>query len=430
MTSIRNVGVFVGCVAVIGHSIVIQMERAECGFVKCVAGKFEMRNQFNGLIAGILLSLTMSLAMAGIGFDPGMKIALAASYNPKNLQRYVESCPASPTGRCYGTIPAGGGFYTLPNDVDSEEYWKDTRSVFSDMFKWKRDTNGDLIAELVIDSRSYPSSCTPSFYTGLQLNIPIGDSYGGMSFSNSAWAVPSATIDRAQLEFRATVCPTKDDYFLTLPYYNDGWSVPDQSGYSLAFNYSFSWNTEKTPIIFSYPLISQGKFMRLYRVGTETDAQLYDTTFWIDAHKYGMLAMPPNNSAIYVGCNVDINKLPFKKVTFNVQNWLEVLETKKLIHSIKNYKYSGGIIAGVELWGRAKVVVQVKKHEMKAVGEPEIPEIPVGKFRMLDNSLWYSNGFEACQYINLQHAGVDSVESVKAIVPSIPSSWGLGWCPG
>jgi len=42
MTSIRNVGVFVGCVAVIGHSIVIQMERAECGFVKRVAGRFEM----------------------------------------------------------------------------------------------------------------------------------------------------------------------------------------------------------------------------------------------------------------------------------------------------------------------------------------------------------------------------------------------------
>lgn len=175
------------------------------------------------MIVFVLSFNLLSCAFAkNIGFDPGMNVALAASTNPNNPKRYVESCPDSPTGKCYGTIQPGGGFYTLPNDADSDSYWEMTKTAFEDMFEWKRDGNGDLIAQLTIDSRNFPTPWTPNLYTGLQLNLPIRNSYAGMDYNNRNWTVPSSSIKKADLQFRAVVCPNaNDDYFLTLHYYND-----------------------------------------------------------------------------------------------------------------------------------------------------------------------------------------------------------------
>lgn len=382
-------------------------------------------------IIGLILGITImgGVSAKEIGFDPGMNKALAASLHPDNLARYSETCPDSSSGKCYGTILAGGGFYTLPYDADPLR--PDMNGVYSDKetFEWKRDSENNLIAQVTLDIRSYHSSSTPSVYAGLQLNIPIGNSYAGLDFSNPLWAVPSNTIDRAKLEFRAVVCPRENDpYFLTLHYYSDGWSVEKQNGYSLAFNYAFSWNTPETPDIFKEGVMSQGQFMREWGIGTEADARLYDTTIAIDSHRYGMLPMPSNNSAITVSCTANIESLPFKKVTFNIGQWLNILEFKEIIHPLDSYKYSGGIIAGVELWGRAKVVIQVKDHTMLS-GPLEDDNIDEGKFRLPDNSMWYSNGNGVCQYINLVHAGVASANHLS-VVAKIPESMVTGWCPG
>jgi hypothetical protein len=365
-----------------------------------------------------------------IGFDPGMNKALAASMEP-TTGRYQEYCPDSPTGRCYGTLAAGSGFYTIPLDIDPIEVWNDTKDAFTHYFQWKRDAKGKLIAELQIDTRYYRSQSTPSFYAGLQENIPIGKQYAGISIYNPLFSPNSKTIDHASLEYRAVVCPQNNDpYFLTLHYYSDGWSLQRQDGYSLAFNYAYSWNTGTTPLIFESALTTQGKYMREHGF-TESAARIYDTTFWIDSHRYGMLPMPSNNSAITVSCTKDIESIPFQSVTFNIQKFLTILSAKNIIYPVEEYQYSGGIIAGVEMWGRAKVTIQVKNHTMRDEPLTQTEIIPVGKFRMPDNSLWYSNGMTAvCEYINLQHAGVSSVQEINRTITTIPPAMMTGWCSG
>lgn len=85
--------------------------------------------------------LTVPSAAKEIGFDPGLNTALAASLYPGG-KHYKEYCPDSPTGRCYGTIPNAGGFYTIPIEADTEENIERNKDVFiNDGFHWKRDQN-------------------------------------------------------------------------------------------------------------------------------------------------------------------------------------------------------------------------------------------------------------------------------------------------
>jgi hypothetical protein len=89
------------------------------------------------------------------------------------------------------------------------------------------------------------------------------------------------------------------------------------------------------------------------------------------------------------------------------------------------------VVASVEMWGRAKVTIQVKNHTMRDEPLTQTEIIPVGKFRMPDNSLWYSNGMTAvCEYINLQHAGVSSVQEINRTITTIPPAMMTGWCSG
>lgn len=289
---------------------------------------------------------------------------------------------------------------------------------------------GKLIAELIVDSRNYYTRVTPNFYNGLQLNMPIGQSYAGITLGNPKYAPKSSTLHHASLEFRAVVCPNAgEDYFLTMHYYNDGWSLKHHDGYSLSFNYAFSWNTQETPFLFAPAFITQGEMMR--RLGmNEADAKLYDTTVAIDAHRFGMLPLPSNNSAIKVSCTADIGKIEFRQVRFNVKTFLDLLEVKQVIHPVSDYQYSGGIIAGVELWGRARVVLQVRNHSMFDSPPESIGSISEGKFRLDDSSLWYSNGNAVCQYVNFNHAGVRSVYDISRVLTMIPENIQAGWCPG
>jgi hypothetical protein len=376
----------------------------------------------------LLLSTQLVVAQAAeLGWDAGMKKALAASLLPGHAQ-YQEACPDSPTGRCFGTIQKGGGFYTLPIEVNTA----DSMAYSKNYFQWVRQ-EGELIARLEVDSRDYPNPMTPNFYVGLQRNIPIGNTYAGLDFNDPVAAPKSSLIDNASLEFRAVICPRApaEDYFLTLHYYSDGWSIPDQQGYSLAFNYGFSWSLSDYPVIFKDALMSQGAFMRTIGY-SENESALYDTTIAIDAHRYGMLPMPSNNSAVTVSCTADINTLPFKKVTFDIGKFLGLLKLKGIINNNDHYRYAGGIIAGIEAWGRVKVTLDVRRHIMRSdrSKENQNANISEGLFRLPDNSLWYSNGEGVCQYINLEHARIAAAQDIARIVPFIPAQMQTGWCPG
>lgn len=377
------------------------------------------------IAVALIISAFMPPAMGKeIGWDPGMKKALAASLIPGD-PRYRESCPSSPTGRCFKTIPNGGGFYTLPIEVSNG-----IETYAENYFQWVNQ-DGEWIARLDVDSRTYPSPVTPNFYVGLQRNIPMGGMYAGLNFNDLNAAPKTSEIDHASLEFRAVVCPRspQEQYFLTMHYYSDGWSVPDQQGYSLAFNYGFSWNTADYPVIFEKALISQGDFMR--STGEpESQAAIYDTTIAIDSHRYGMLPMPSNNSAVTVSCVTDINALPFKQVTFDIGKFITLLKLKGIIKNNDHYRYAGGIIAGIEAWGRVRVTLDVRRHTMRTDRINIDSPIAEGRFRLPDNSLWYSNGFEVCQYINLDHAGVLSTQEITRTASNIPKNMPAGWCPG
>lgn len=371
-----------------------------------------------------VLSITPAFS-ASIGWDPGMKQALAASLFPGSAI-YQESCPGSPNKKCYGTIPNGGGFYTLPIEVGG-----DILNYALKYFTWINQ-GGEWIARLEVDSRSYPSPVTPNFYVGLQRNIPMNGMYAGLNYNDLNAAPKSSSIDNASLEFRAVICPriSTEHYFLTMHYYSDGWSIPNNKGYTLAFNYGFSWNTPSYPEIFKNALMSQGSFMR--SIGeSEADSAIFDTTIAIDSHRYGMLPIPSSNSAVTVSCNTDINTLPFRLVTFDVGKFIKILKLKGVIVNDDSYRYAGGIIAGIEVWGRAKVTLDVRRHIMRTDRVAQVmPNITEGRFRLPDNSLWYSNGKEVCQYISLTHASVFAVQDVNRLIDYIPKDMPAGWCPG
>lgn len=375
---------------------------------------------------GLLLTLLTSSAFsATLGWDPGMKKALAASLVPGDTH-YQEDCPSSPTKKCFGTIPNGGGFYTLPIEVSDGI----NTTYAKNYFKWINQDN-EWIARLEVDSRTYPSTITPNFYVGLQRNIPMNGMYAGLNFNDLVSAPRTSEIDNASLEFRAVICPrnAQEQYFMTLHYYNDGWSIPDKHGYTLAFNYGFSWNTMQHPEIFKNALMSQGAYMR--STGEpENVASIYDTTIAIDVHRYGMLPMPSNNSVITVSCNTDINTLPFQQVTFDIGKFITILKLKGIIKNNNNYRYSGGIIAGIEVWGRAKVTLDVRRHVMRSDRDNPNTYLTEGMFKLPDNSLWYSNGIGVCQYINLTHAGVLSAQEITRSINSVPENMPAGWCPG
>lgn len=373
------------------------------------------------LTAVCIWTLGSSVLAGDIGFDPGLRYPAAASLQPRG-QHYKEDCPASPTNRCYGTLPVGGGFYTLPLEVD--ENYLNYPQYFANYFNWVLDKDGAWVAQLEIDTRKHPTTATPAFYAGLQTNIPIGDMYAGLNFNNPNHAPPANHINHASLEFRAAVCPNNNDpYFLTLHYYSDGWAVKRNSGYSLAFNYAFSWNTQETPWVFQRPLVTQGMVMR--ELGfAEDQAKLYDTTFWIDAHLMGMLPLPQNNSAIAVTCN-GIEHVEWKSARFFIQQFLELFSAKGILFPSSEYRYTGGIIAGVEIWGRAKVTIQVKNHRLRS----DFPSSKDHLFRLADQTLWHRDQYGGiCRYASIEHAGVYAIQDVPQDLTGPPASW--SWCPG
>ena len=70
------------------------------------------------LLALSFIFVFVSPCWGQLNWDPGLTTRLAAYWDPAN-QYYFEACDASSNGQCYGTIPKGGGFYTLSYDATS-----------------------------------------------------------------------------------------------------------------------------------------------------------------------------------------------------------------------------------------------------------------------------------------------------------------------
>lgn len=385
-------------------------------------------------ISLFVIVVFMATRAQALGFDPGMRLALAASLFP-NEPLYLEQCPNAPGGHCYGTIPNGGGFYTLPYDLDESLGRSFGARYRNRLFRWLREDN-ELIAELTVDATDtalFPSTATPNLYNGLQLNTEIAGAYTGISLRNTDQTPSVTAFDAAEFEFRAKFCPHgADPYFLTLLYYASYYAPRYNTGLALAFHYGFAWTGDVPPFTFQSPYISQGALMR--RIGmTDAQASPFDTTIFIDAHRFGFLPMPPQNSAIRIDTSVDCGlamaSIPWRHVSFPVQRFVKNLDAQHMISPWAEHRYAGGIIAGIEQWGRGMTVLQVRRHRLRPIGDTAPP--PAGYFRNLqDNSLWYSNGVTVCQYVNLTHAHASSADAITATVPTVPAAWSPIWCPG
>jgi hypothetical protein len=163
------------------------------------------------------------------GWDPGLTHALAASAFPCSPD-YFESCPGSPSGKCFGTLPPGSGFYTLGggstnsscriNGGAGSRWSPNTQNldvpcpyrfswVHEDGRSWtvespterpasststnrasSTSTNRSLVARAEVDSRGFKSGMTPNLYVGLQENIVVPPVYGGINVHNATMAPP------------------------------------------------------------------------------------------------------------------------------------------------------------------------------------------------------------------------------------------------
>ncbi|OGG07345.1 hypothetical protein A2872_03400 [Candidatus Gottesmanbacteria bacterium RIFCSPHIGHO2_01_FULL_42_12] len=145
------------------------------------------------VVAAAILSSSSNIVYAQTienrGWDPGLKTRRIATF--KIDATYFEDCPDEQNG-CYGTIPSGGGFYTLSPDLG--DLGIACRVNSGDMFyaglgtgnqtcpfyfHWGKDQLNQLSAVLTTDTSNWTTSYTPHIYLGFQENLPIGNMYFG-----------------------------------------------------------------------------------------------------------------------------------------------------------------------------------------------------------------------------------------------------------
>lgn len=394
------------------------------------------------ILVGFFLFSNLVFAQTPIGMDPGMTKALAASMYP-HLPDYVEFCPDGPGGRCAGVIPAGGGFYTLPVEINYlMELPQNKRNGF---FRWIKDVDGvGWIAELTVDSRSYSSPLTTNLYNGLQLNTPVGVLYGGITLNRPEQTPLMDDVSFAGFEYRAVTCalekqgPTMHGY---LHYYVSFWDVVAKQGFQLAIDYGHFWHGPSgPPLSFADDVATEQQLC--VKANVPISNPFCDPhTYHFQAHLIGLLPMPANGGGVALdmspNCSLKVESQPWVKMNVPIASFVSLLRRKGEISPQGNFRYMGGIIAGVEWWGRNKTVLQVRKHSLYRGGPSTPPgglRYPAGKFRTQNSfgaELWYSNGWDAsCRYVNLLHAGVASASAISQIYPAPPTQMRLDWCPG
>ena len=372
-------------------------------------------------------------AIIPIGCDPGMTKAVAAAIYP-NDPAYVEFCPGAPGGHCAGTLPAGSCTYTLPMYDLPESLGRIMNASARDkLFSWTTDENGRLVAQIIIDSSQFTSTATANNYAGLQQNTDIPGGYYGLTLSNSTQTPFVTAFDSAEIAFRAKICPHgQDPYFSTLMYYIGFNSPQYQKAITLAFHFGYSWTGDNTPAIFESAYASQGEVMR--RLGLPNEqAQPFDNTIFIDAHRFGLLPMPMNNSVITIdhseNCSLPMSSIPWRTVVFPVQHILQGLEAQGLLQAPwQSFRFVGGTPCGAETWGRLIHETQCKEHYLKTSTDTSPP--PPGKFRSIKGAIAYSNGVSVCYYVNMSHAQITSADQITRIVPAVNLAWSPIWCPG
>ena len=329
-------------------------------------------------------------SLVPFSFDPGMKLRRIASPNPSEWN-YFESCPDGPGDMCAGELPPGSGFYTLGAGcfgvsapvqclmnsgttfypLANDHTWTGTCPFY---YYWKQDGDSP-VAYMKIDPRSFEKNWATDFYIGVQKNIYYGSLYGGLDFNNPDHAPLLKDIDTIALKVRAKLCYTKfpvehpraGSVFTYISFVNPR---KNNDGGQFAIDlfvhknnvtyYNYSWFSDsiKTELVLcgdacknSSKEVNEGRNKTIILSGKYLGIVPQSYDFFID-----------NTS----DCSTPIENAPWLSVEIPLQTVIQrTLEAGYFSDDmLDGAKYSGGIVAGTEFWGRALVELEVKNYTM------------------------------------------------------------------
>jgi hypothetical protein len=329
-----------------------------------------------GSPAVIGINVPMELHQLG-GFDPGFKMRRLAGTSPgpgyappggpgteyRAPYQYNEFCAAP---GCWNHLPEGGGFYTIGNDFDCapvapgtplasrQEYSNDeSRERCPFEFAWTGDA-GSNTAQVVVDTTHFQRPTTINNYFGVQTNTPQGGIiYGGLSLANTQHTPDFTKLVAATISVRRTVCVPS-----ALP--------PQQSRFG-RFLYDFTWISEGIHEV----SVNVGE----WSVGQTQAPEGFDTPLWVDPHgvdialhttaTHRFLANPHANEVTVVN---DCNQSAGAFMTYNipVRDLVRRLQAEGAFNGKNPFapgsRYLGGILGGIEQWGRSKFRSDVARH--------------------------------------------------------------------
>jgi len=328
--------------------------------------------------------------LGAFGFDPGMKIRRIASPDLSEWN-YFESCPDGPNGKCNGSLSPGSGFYTLGSGcfgtsavhhcrMNSGEIFQPLPQAGSwtakcpYYFNWKTEGNS-TIANLKIDPRSFKTNEATDFYLGVQENIHYGSLYGGIDFDNLNQTPYLKDIRNVSLKIRTKLCYTSFEnehpragsvfyYINWLNPYNT--SIGGQIALVLIIH-----KNNNTPYNYSWMVESIKSELELCGDACKnlSDQEKENSRNTIIANgKY--LGIVPQSYDFYidgtVNCSIPIDNSPWLDINIPVQDVINRLVSEGFLNrqTMDIARYSGGIIAGTEFWGRSLVELEVKDHTM------------------------------------------------------------------
>ena len=319
-----------------------------------------------------------------VGFDPGLRIRRAATIDPQG-PLYYEDCPDGPDGRCYPAVPPGGGFYTLANDegikgtcriacgerYDANEWNPDVPCPY--WFSWVDLPGGEVAAEISIDSTGFKHHLTPNLYLGLQENIP-SRIYAGCDYLSPDQALPFEQIDSITLSLRAAASwdPDLPDpaRFGRLFTYVDWLDVEKKLHTQVSLDLMHYIDADATVDVSDLPVAQrfyeESEWLRAHGEATHFNESVYcghvDAAAWgavPDGLRFVTTAdadvEPSVDDQPWVDLDIDLRQLFDRMVDEGV------LPTERLSGT-----WVGGIVLGLELWGRTAAVVQVKDRTMWA----------------------------------------------------------------
>jgi hypothetical protein len=323
------------------------------------------------------------------GWDPNFSIKRAVSPWPRSPV-FFESCPEVPGGKCVGTVPNGGGFYSLaygsvsatkitgptgylsclPNSfgADARKDWVFTEDIVPATtgpcpygFYWgDRGPNGTMSALFLNNSLSLSSPLASSLYIGLQENSPVGpDQVAGMTFGDPRHTINWDEVAGVSFSFRAQTClgDKASDTYKTVRSNSDMifFSQSQNKGFGVSVTFLDYVVTNGAADVWPHfttdPFLAEFPTPMQHINGRSWGYTPADYGFEMDSTPF---------------CSRQITDLPWKKIYIPFGKIVRrmVAEGKIPESALSGAKLAGTIVAGIEQWGRLSTQLEISERRL------------------------------------------------------------------